>query len=523
MRSGLRGGCFACLLLAGVAWGDEPTQVGPNDPPVPVAPTGPGADPSNVAAKAETQGQSPKDLQEALDKNIQAIRELREEHARELERQKKLAELQQRQIEVLEQTTRVMSEQIKRTTPVPTAVENLTSKTAALDARSQQADRRDVELATVANQIQEQVDAMQRNVTKFFPYTARELFLPGQTNETPVSIYGQIVGGYNKFNGQTGTFLSPEVDPWILVQLNNKFLLEMNFYIGTTSIDLTQAQVDWFVGNNLTVSAGRFLTPIGAFNERLSPQWINKLPDNPIMFNQVIPLTSTDGIQLRGSKYLGSLPFKLEYSAYLGDGFQLTQQPTAGQLNRVADLGLITNGPDQTNSKAYGGRLGMWIPRSGVNFGFSGYTNGVYSPGLSSHYSLWDFDISYHKGNWDFRTEYGGNQQQAGPVIGHDIHRQGLYSQLAYRNYAAKSLLLSRLEVVFRYGFESFSGINPSLLDQSVFGSPLNIPVNRDQYTFGLNYYFYPSMALRVAYEINREHGLNLHDDVFMAQAVWAF
>jgi hypothetical protein len=30
-------------------------------------------------------------------------------------------------------------------------------------------------------------------------------------------------------------------------------------------------------------------------------------------------------------------------------------------------------------------------------------------------------------------------------------------------------------------------------------------------------------MVLKLAYEINRERMLNLHDDVFFAQGVWAF
>jgi hypothetical protein len=522
MRIRLRGGGFACLLLVGVAWGDEPARVGPDAPPATEAPSGPGTNPTRGAAEPAVQGQVPKDIQEALERNAQAIRALREEHAREMERQRKLAELQQQQIEVLERTTRLMVEQLKKQVPASGAVENLNSKTAVLDARSKQADQRDVELAGATDQLREQVDSIRRNGTKL-PYTARELFLPTQTNETPLSIYGQILGGYSKFNGQTGIFQSPSYGPWFLLQLNNKFLLEVNLDLSTSGVEFGQAQVDWFVNNNLTVVAGRYLTPIGSFNERISPEWINKLPDIPIMFNQVIPQSSTDGIQLRGSRYLGGLPYKLEYSAYLGNGFQLAQTPKAGQLTPVADLNGITGSPDETNSKAYGGRLGMWIPRSGMNFGFSGYTNGIFAPGLRSHYSLWDFDLNYHRGNWDFRTEYGGNQQQAGPIIGHDIHRQGLYTQVAYRNYGANNLHLSRLEGVFRYGFANFHGINPKALDQTAFGSPLDVPVTRDQYTFGINYYFYPSMILKLAYEINREHGLNLHDDAFLVQGIWAY
>ena len=66
-------------------------------------------------------------------------------------------------------------------------------------------------------------------------------------------------------------------------------------------------------------------------------------------------------------------------------------------------------------------------------------------------------------------------------------------------------------------------GIDPKTLDLTAFGSPFQVPVNRDQYTLGINYYFYPSFVLKFAYEINREHGINLHDDAFLAQAVFAY
>ena len=107
--------------------------------------------------------------------------------------------------------------------------------------------------------------------------------------------------------------------------------------------------------------------------------------------------------------------------------------------------------------------------------------------------------------------------------IGHNISRRGLYAQLAYRNYLSEHRFLKNLEGVFRYGFADFGGINPSALKQTAFGTTFDIPVNRNQYTFGLNYYFYPSMALKLAYEINTEKGARLNDDVFLVQGVWAF
>jgi hypothetical protein len=459
-------------------------------------------------------------VEEVLERTARELKALKEEHARELDRQRKQAELQQKQIEVLEKTTQLLAEQVKKQAPAPASVEAIETKTDVLEARARNAAQRDRELADATDALSEKLDAQGRR--SLFPYTARELFLPTQTNETPLAIYGQLLGGYSRQNAMSGMFQSPSFSPWFLLQLNQRFLLEVNVGFSTRGVGLGQAQLDWFVNDATTVVAGRFLTPIGSFNERLSPAWINKLPSIPVMFRQVIPLTLTDGLQIRGARYLGGLPLKLEYSFYGGNGFQFTQKPTTP--TPVANLQGLTNGPDVNTSTAYGGRLGLWAPIHGLNFGFSGYTNGIYSPGSQNHYALWDFDFNYHWGNWDFRAEYGNNYQEATSFLKNNITRQGLYTQLAYRNYQCENPYLQKLEGVFRYGFAHFTGINPATLNQTAFPTPFDIPVSRDQYTLGINYYFYPSMVLRLAYEINRERGgLNLRDDVFLAQGVWAF
>ena len=51
-----------------------------------------------------------------------------------------------------------------------------------------------------------------------------------------------------------------------------------------------------FINDWLTMDIGYFLAPIGFWNERLDPQWINKLPDEPLVLRQVIP----NGLALTG-------------------------------------------------------------------------------------------------------------------------------------------------------------------------------------------------------------------------------
>ena len=152
---------------------------------------------------------------------------LKEEHAREMERQRKLAELQQQQIAVLERTTRLLAEQLKKQGTATAKVEDVQTKTEALDARSKQAARRDVDLAGATDDLREGLDSIRRGGSRLLPYTARELFLPTQTNETPLAFYGTLLGGYNRQNGQSGLWESPEFSPFLLLQLNRRFLFEV--------------------------------------------------------------------------------------------------------------------------------------------------------------------------------------------------------------------------------------------------------------------------------------------------------
>ena len=46
----------------------------------------------------------------------------------------------------------------------------------------------------------------------------------------------------------------------------------------------------------------------------------------------------------------------------------------------------------------------------------------------------------------------------------------------------------------------------------------MNVPVDHNQYTIGINYYLYPSTVLKFAYEINSEVHQSLHDNLFMVQ-----
>jgi hypothetical protein len=49
-------------------------------------------------------------------------------------------------------------------------------------------------------------------------------------------------------------------------------------------------------------------------------------------------------------------------------------------------------------------------------------------------------------------------------------------------------------------------------------------PLDRNRFTYGVNYRFYPSLVLKLAIEINDELGVpSLRDNGFIGQLVWGF
>ncbi len=459
----------------------------------------------------------------ALRQNRRVFAKLREEEqeaqaAQKPEEMQKQLELQRKQIDVLNKMVKLLAEQLQKQEPI---VSKLQTDVAGLDGRSLQGAARDQQLGYALDNLTEHVDSTQR-YWSMLPATLKELADPSYNNETPLSIYGQVVERYHQFNGRSGVFESPTFSPFFLLTLNQRIFLEANLDINNLGVGVPWAQMDFILNDKMTAVVGRYLLPIGFYNERLNFEWGNKMYDSPLMFRQVSPLASTDGVQLRGSSYLFSTPIKLEYSLYGGNGMQLAGPPST--LADLVDLNVLA-GSDEVHAKAMGGRLGVWLPKWGVNAGVSGYYDHNYS--LSSpnlNLGIVSVDASYHRGNLDARFEGAAMNQQAAAVIGNDIKRAGLYAQLAYRRYDLPNGFFQKLEFVARYSLERFQGIDPTQLDFTSFQNSTYVPVDRNQYAFSINYYFYPSGIVKFGYEINQElHGVNLNDNVFFSQVVWAF
>jgi hypothetical protein len=461
----------------------------------------------------------------------------------------KQVEILRQQVETQQKMIQLLMKQVKEQPAGGAAVQQLEVQTATLEARGRQAAQRDEELARGLDTVADHQDSMER-YGPFLPSKLKELFLPSGNNETPLTISGALSAGYSHILGDAttaangagrpstpGGFYFGEFSPDFFLKLNDWIFLEAEIAVTTGgTVTATFAQADFLVNDWLTITAGKFVAPIGWYNLRLNNPWVNKLPTDtpgaaPLPWLQVLPPLSMLGVQAQGAFYLGCSPIKMEYNAYVSNGLNLT--PAAAGMPTINELANLENMEDAesiiTNDKAIGGRLGLWWPEVGLEGGVSGMVNGDYvAGGFEDSISLMAVDLNYHKGDWDVRAEYGMTWQHTDSFAGTpglvgNIRRRGLYGQVAYRPREAPNKYLQNTELVYRYGYVDFRGIDTTMLDLTTFASPIDVPVRRNQNEFGINYWFYPRLVLKCAYQVNTEPGFHLHDNQFIAELDWGW
>ena len=132
-----------------------------------------------------------------------------------------------------------------------------------------------------------------------------------QDTEKPVPI---LTGSAGAFSFVTGghNLIDTQINPVLLVPLGDRWLIEARAefegefqrppdggpYGGPVDKHVDYAQIDYIANPYVTITAGRFLTPFGIFNERLYPVWIRCLQPDPLILP--IGTESSDGAMLRG-------------------------------------------------------------------------------------------------------------------------------------------------------------------------------------------------------------------------------
>jgi hypothetical protein len=186
---------------------------------------------------------------------------------------------------------------------------------------------------------------------------------PSQTTATekPVPILSGTAGFLTSVTaGQT--LLDTQVNPVLLLPFGDRWLVESRGefegqfqrpsgggpFGGPVNKHLDYLQADYIASPYVTVTAGRFLTPFGIFNERLYPMWIRALQPDPLILP--IATASSDGAMLRG-------------------GFPVSSQ---ANINYAAYVSVTSIGVNGVESERHaGGRLGFFLPGPRLEVGAS--------------------------------------------------------------------------------------------------------------------------------------------------------
>ena len=243
---------------------------------------------------------------------------------------------------------------------------------------------------------------------------------------------------------------------------------------------------------DVRIMAGKFIVPFGRFNKDIHPTPINKLPDRPLGFGEVLPQTYNDvGLWISGAKAMND-DARFVFDVFMVNGL-LGEDGGSIRSLRDNDRELADYGRD--DDKALGGRLGFELPYQGFDIGGSLY-RGRYARTEDLEdldLVLLGLDASYQKNGFALRGEVVRASQDASAG---DLTKTGGYVQASY-------WLTERVEPVIRY-------------------SARDLPQPKDdlgRVALGLNFQISPASLVRFAYLVNsEEEAFKKDNNSFVAQ-----
>lgn len=315
------------------------------------------------------------------------------------------------------------------------------------------------------------------------------------------------------------TFFSGSLNPGLYVQYKDLLLFESELEIaatedGDTEVVVEFAQIDLFLHDYATLVVGKFLSPVGQYQERLHPAWINRLPSSPPGFGHDGLQPGADvGVQLRGGVPAGRSRFT--YALGIGNG------PRSSPHGAPMQEGFTD---DDNSNKAISGRIGF-LPVPYLEFGASimrsrtrvaaeeeegeeevmaaaaSIAEGAAENLPDVDFNIWGLDAAYTRGPWDVRAEFlSGTRSAYGLTMGGEtmavprLKLRAWYAQVAYRlSGITQQRILQNFEPVVRYGEYRVKGLD-ELAEEA----------QETRGDFGLNYWFAPQFVLHGALELRR-------------------
>ena len=312
--------------------------------------------------------------------------------------------------------------------------------------------------------------------------------VPLRAQETPL-ITGSIGFLHGTTRGQTSYL--PVFVPLAVVPVTHHFLFETRglfveaitpragkSYKTLLGRNLNYLQLDYLANAHMTIVAGKFLTPFGTYNERLSPTWIGNFQDAPLTNPVGINGSAGVGGEIKGSAFANNT-VAVDYATYFQSNVHSNQF---------------------ASSRATGGRISFYFPASGFEIGTS-YTHmfeGLH-PNASGVHVWWE----PHNVPFTFRSEFA-----------HSTNAQAYWFEAGYRlarSTARQDTWLGRLQPLFR--MQQTFRYHP---DSD------NLPgVNTQRADFGLDYYLPHEARINTSY--SRQFASTGNGNIWKTELVYRF
>jgi hypothetical protein len=327
-----------------------------------------------------------------------------------------------------------------------------------------------------------------------------------------VTMVGDAEVQFGKTSGQHGAFTLADFAPVFLYRASDDVLFEAGFDIinnnnaaprgpgYSTSVNLTFASLDYLLNDYMTLQAGQLLLPLGTYSER-GAGWLNKIPDDPLVRDDLLPQTGT-GLELRGAIPVGESGQTVTYAVYAVNG----PSSGTGTATATGDLDLAGNVGDTPNWHANpsgGGRLAWfhpWKPHYDLELGISGQS-GEWSDSGNRSWSAAVLDAALHLGpNIEVKGEFIDTWVET--VDAGKLRPDGWWIQAGYK-LAGLNLempYINNVELVGRYDRENDDGLTDASGGAGA--------TKTDRYTAGGVYYFSNTLLFEADYEWLVSHGL---------------
>ena len=304
-----------------------------------------------------------------------------------------------------------------------------------------------------------------------------------------------ISGGVGVFTLTKGgdTTYVPTISPVLIAPLGPRVLVEAKAnllenifprphvgYDTSHYVALAYLQGDVFVNRHITAVGGYFYTPFGTYLERLSPIWIQKFTEGPLIstIGTVGTGVSTGGM-FRGNFYSNDVA-RVDYALYVSAKSSVEQFQS---------------------SRSFGGRLSLYLPKPGLEVGMSANSirEGFPHPRNFGAHVWW----TRPKSPFQLRSEYG-----------HTRHVIGYWVETDYRlsRYGGGESPWGRLEPLFRW--QQVFRNSPDPTD----GLPAQDTQRAD---FGLNYHLPHEVRLQGSY--SRQFATGHNTNIWETGLVYRF